>query len=367
MNLLFRTDASLDIGTGHVMRCLTLADAMRERGASSRFVCREHDGHLAEPIRARGHEIKLLPQRSGGNGNSHLVHAAWLGVSQDEDAEATLAVAREARPDWLVVDHYGVDATWERRLHPAAGRIMVIDDLCDRRHDCDLLLDQNLGRTVEDYAPLLRSGALILAGARYALLRAEFVQWRQPSLMRRRTQQLRDILVNLGGVDKQDATSVALETILRCDLPPEVRLTVIMGENAPWFEKVVRLANALPRPTRVLKGTSEVARLMAGADLAIGAAGSTSWERCALGLPTILIVLADNQRDIASKLTCAGAALSVGDIEAADCADRLMDAIEAFARQPNLMAAMASNASSLVDGAGVARVIDALASFENGR
>jgi UDP-2,4-diacetamido-2,4,6-trideoxy-beta-L-altropyranose hydrolase len=320
----FRADASLEIGSGHVMRCLTLADALQAQGAECLFLCREQPGHLCELIEARGYPIHRLPQEERDTDTTitpgaepELAHAHWLGASWSQDAEACLPLLAELAPAWLVVDHYALDHRWETAvLDGLAGsrpRLLVIDDLADRHHIADLLLDQNLGRQVEDYRGLVPEACQILAGPRYALLRPEFREWREASLSRRaREPRLQRLLINLGGVDKDDVTGQVLDALSGCDLPDDLQISVVMGASAPWRESVTAQAGAMPWSTEVVVNVSDMARRMAEADLAIGAAGSTSWERCCLGLPTLMVVLADNQKEVASYLDELGAAKLIG-------------------------------------------------------
>ena len=203
-NIVFRVDASLEIGTGHLMRCLTLADSFREQGAVCRFISRAHDGNLVELTRQRGYETFALPVGDSFVAPKEDVqpaHASWLGADWSTDAQQTLHVLDGFEIDWLVVDHYALDARWERDVASACARIMVIDDLADRMHDCAVLLDQNLGRIASDYAGLLPSGCKVLVGVKYALLRSEFASMRACSLTRRRQAKLDVILVTMGGVD----------------------------------------------------------------------------------------------------------------------------------------------------------------------
>ena len=312
MRIAFRTDASLQIGTGHVMRCLTLADALRERGAQSTFICRPHAGHLLYLIQRRGHTAKALaPADDAFTAPADPTHAKWLGTDWASDAAQTQQALGEQVVDWLVVDHYALDRRWEQTMRPHTGRIMAIDDLADRPHDCDLLLDQNLGRQAKDYGGLLSRHTQTLIGPAYALLRPEFAQWREHSLQRRAQPQLKNLLITMGGVDQANATGQVLDALTHCELPADLRITVVMGPTAPWLMQVQAQATAMPRPTEVLAGVSNMAQLMAESDLCIGAAGSTSWERCCLGLPAIQLVLADNQKEAALALTEKSAALSI--------------------------------------------------------
>lgn len=320
MDIAFRVDASLQIGTGHVMRCLTLADELSRHGHQCQFICREHEGHLGDLIASKGYELNLLPvSRSDGQLPYDLkdTHADWLGVPWQLDADHTLQVLSSLKleADWLVIDHYALDYRYEKQVRPYVSRIMVIDDLADRAHDCDLLLDQNLGRNEADYQDLVPDYCFLLISPRYALLRPEFSEWRAYSLKRRTTPQLKRLLITMGGVDKDNATSLVLETLKGFQLPEDCRIDVVMGAKAPWLGKVREITTQMPWLTEVSVNVEDMAQRMADADLAIGAAGSTAWERCCLGLPAILVVLADNQMSGTKALEAIGAAVTIADPE----------------------------------------------------
>ena len=330
MNIAFRTDASLQMGSGHVMRCLTLADGLRAKGAQCHFISRAHHGHLMAVIRQRGYMVNGLVapvqqvQAAIKNGSTTVqvrqpnqlhkpAHAAWLGSTWEADAQETAAVLTSLQPDWLVVDHYALDQRWEDALATHYHQLLVIDDLADRPHRCNLLLDQNLGRQPQDYMGLVTTHCQMLTGPHYALLRPEFAALRPYSLQRRQAQPaLRRLLITMGGVDQPNATGQVLQALQNCALPTDCRITVVMGLTAPWLQNVQALAAQVPWPTEVVVNVNDMAQRMADSDLAIGAAGSTSWERCCLGLPTLMVVLADNQRGIASGLESAGATIALG-------------------------------------------------------
>ncbi|MDR5903020.1 UDP-2,4-diacetamido-2,4,6-trideoxy-beta-L-altropyranose hydrolase [Halomonas icarae] len=361
----FRADASLEIGSGHVMRCLTLADTLQAHGAECHFLCREHAGHLCELIETRGFSVHRLPKEQATDGNDtepsvgpELAHAHWLGVSWEQDAAACLPILAALSPTWLVADHYALDQRWEtaviRKLSDAVPRLLVIDDLADRPHIADVLLDQNLGRKAEGYRGLVPDTCRVLVGPRYALLRPEFAEWREASLQRRTRQpRLQRLLINLGGVDKDNITGRVLEALASCDLPDDLRISVVMGATAPWREVVSAQARAMPWSTEVVVNVTDMARRMAEADLAIGAAGSTSWERCCLGLPTLMVVMADNQRVIAGALAEKGAALSLG---LAELESSLMAQLMAVTGLDTLVK-VSQQAADLVDGQGTAHVL----------
>ena len=357
----FRVDASIEIGTGHVIRCLTLADTLRERGADCCFVCRAHRGNLIDFIKERGYRVVALPlpaapTRPVANGREPA-HAEWLDVNWQTDALQTMAAIEPAHLDLLIVDHYALDARWERKMRPLSARIMVIDDLADRVHDCDLLLDQNLGRSEQDYASMCPAGCKRMIGPQFSLLRPEFSNIRGYSLARRERNELKQLLVTMGGVDKCDATSRVLEALRSCALPRDLKIIVVMGPHAPWLEQVRSEAKLMPWPTEVLAGTSDMARLMADSDLAIGAAGSTSWERCCLGLPSVQVVLADNQQEIAFALERAGAVVTI-DLDSLPVG--LVRIFESDQLTGDNLAVMVQVASSITDGTGSGLVADEL-------
>lgn len=230
------------------------------------------------------------------------------------------------------------------------NRLMVIDDLADREHCCDLLLDQTYGRRKSDYAGLVPETAIVLLGAEYALLRPEFVKWRQFSLQRRAKPQFKKLLVNLGGVDQHNKTADVLVQMAKCNLSAAVDVVVVMGSTSPHLAAVRQLALTLPFRTEVLSNVSNMAELMANADLAMGAAGATSWERCCLGLPSILLVLADNQKMIAEVLHSAQIIEKLAD----DAMSELCIKIDKIS---NALARYSENAAKVTDGMGTTRVV----------
>lgn len=355
MRIVFRADASILIGTGHVMRCLTLADALREHGASCAFVCRQHPGNLLDLIRQRGYETMSLPNQDNYHPISEApAHAKWLGTDWVTDAHQTCEALAKKRVDWLVVDHYALDRNWEKVLHPYCRNLMAIDDLADRAHDCDLLLDQNLGRIEQDYRDLLPLKTCRLIGPQFALLRPDFARWRNYSITRRATQKPASLLIAMGGVDQNNVTGQVLVQLSDCILPSALSITVVMGPHAPSLSQVQMLATEMAWPTRVLTNISDMAQLMAESDFAIGAAGGTAWERCAVGLPTILLLLAENQRKGAEALHQAGAAVMVQEVS------QIPEVLASFIGDPSKLGTLhglSRAAADLVDGNGTTRVL----------
>jgi len=321
MVVFFRVDASIQIGSGHVMRCLTLANALKNEGANCTFICREHSGNILALIQSKGHGVVALPTKEANialtSQHPRQEYLSWLGATPDEDAGQTIAAIQSLtvdKPTWLIVDHYALDRNWEEQLRLYCQKIMVIDDLADRQHDCDLLLDQTFGRDECDYQALVPEHCTILTGSYYALLRPEFAQWREYSLQRRQQPQLKQLLITLGGVDKDNVTGQVLTALATSQLPNDCQITIVMGEHAPWLKSIRAQAQQLPWPTEVKINVTHMAELMANSDFCIGAAGSTTWERCCLGLPTIQYVIAENQKKIATQLQLINAILWLKEI-----------------------------------------------------
>lgn len=359
VHVAFRVDAGTEIGTGHVMRCLTLANAIKNRGGQCVFVCRPHAGNLIESIKKQGFAaiaLPCLPVSADIVEADTSPHAAWLCTDQDSDARDTSAVLDKYFSgnlvDWLVVDHYALDERWESSLRPRSKQVLVIDDLADRPHDCDLLLDQSLGRDEAHYAALVPQTAKLLIGPQYALLRPEFARLRAASFLRRDNPQLRNLLVTMGGVDKDNATGVVLEALSSCTLPEGVKITVVMGAQAPWLELVLKKAATMPFATDVRVGVNNMAALMFESDLAIGGGGMTTWERCCLGLPCIIVELAANQSRVTREVVRAKAACLSDLSEMTTTLKNIIESADFISQ----LATMSNNAVCLTDGDGAIKV-----------
>jgi UDP-2,4-diacetamido-2,4,6-trideoxy-beta-L-altropyranose hydrolase len=331
----FRFDATPAIGTGHAMRCLTLADALEAVGWRCLFAIRPET-------------LTTVPRK------------AWLReraliLDEDEAAEPSRIGARFANGyDLLVVDHYRRGADFERASRLWARRILAINDLADRDHDADLLLDPTLGRSLEDYRPLVPPACRLRLGPRYALLRPQFLRGRPAALARRRAPgPVRRIFVSLGGTDPQDVTSRVLDGLAEAGMGATI--DVVVGAAAPFAARVRAKAACMPG-ARVHVGVADIAPLMAEADLAFGAAGTATWERCCLGLPTLAVVLADNQRGNAAALQASGAARVLGDVDRLTPA-AVAKAVRALAEDTPARAAMATASAAACDGLGTARML----------
>jgi len=309
--IFIRADASGEIGSGHVMRCITLADDLARRGARVTFICRVIPDVLAAMLRGKGHALRLLPEAQDSRPNDGPPHAHWLGAHWSEDAARTKDIIEECGgADWLVVDHYALDARWEKQLRPQAKRIMVIDDLADREHDCDLLLDQTPGRAEEDYHGLVPDACKLLTGAQYALLRPEFARLRPSAIERRQRQEkVQRILVNFGGSAPEEISRTVLHAIAKA-APAGIIVDFATGATDPQAAGLTALADEMPQQVNFHGFDANMAQLMHDADLAIGAGGVSALERACMGLPGIMFILASNQHDNTRGLQEAGAVLS---------------------------------------------------------
>lgn len=355
MRILVRADASTNIGAGHIMRCLTLCNALAERGNECWFIGRSIPEPMAGLI-LRRHELVRLPAATSEYKPEpgDVAHAGWLGVSQETDAEQCAIFTAQQTFDWMIVDHYALNWRFEHALRSKTSNIMVIDDLADRSHDCDVLLDQNMGRGPLAYSDLVPQTCRQLIGPTYALLRPEFADSRAQSLARRSAGEISHIMVSLGGFDADNVTSRVLDALERCDLPKDCRISVIMGGGAPWIEDVKAKASRSRHVMKVLVGVEDMAALMVTVDLAIGAAGSSTWERCCLGIPTVMIALADNQVPIAEAVS---KALGHSFLTPAFSQDQFDAALTALFDKKNVLEAI-NACSSLCDGKGVERLAD---------
>ncbi len=347
MKVFVRADSSVEIGTGHIMRCLVLADFLRTRGAEVAFVCRRLPGDACPLVEGKGYRVHRLP----------------LGedASRQADAEATVDALREAAGivDWVVVDHYRLGETWERSLRRQAHNIMVIDDLADRRHDSDLLLDQNYYDDAEKrYLGLLPENCRRFLGPRYALLREEFRAAKRT--LRARDGTVGRVLVFFGGTDPTNETAKALVALASMS-GRSFAVDVVVGSGNPFRMDIQETC-------RVMEGVAyhcqvdNMAQFIASADLALGAGGTTTWERCCLGLPTITVVTAANQGETTDALERAGVTWNLGWHEGVTAA-MMAEAIRRGCREPAALLEMGRRAIGVMGGnddAGQNALLDAL-------
>jgi UDP-2,4-diacetamido-2,4,6-trideoxy-beta-L-altropyranose hydrolase len=355
MHIVFRTDASSQIGTGHVVRCLTLADALREQDAKCQFVCRDHEMHLIDYIQFRGYAAHALPRSQvGASFKSDLTHAHWLGTDWKTDAAQTRQALGSEVLDWLIVDHYALDYRWESALRSSCKYVMVIDDLADRQHDCDFLLDQNYGSSAYRYRDLVPPDCTQFNGPEYALLKPAYAK-RSAQQPARDGQVCRVLVYFGGGTDAANLIRLAAQTFKAPNLA-HIELDIVVGmsyANQSLLEELVA-----PRGNATIhRELPDLADLMAKADLAIGAGGATTWERCCLGLPSIVISIADNQRPASEALAADGLIEYLGHSDVIT-PEMIHEKITELLGKPERLRELSEKGMKLVDGNGINRVVD---------
>jgi UDP-2,4-diacetamido-2,4,6-trideoxy-beta-L-altropyranose hydrolase len=345
MRVVFRVDASLQMGTGHVMRCLTLAQVLKENDTNVEFICRKHQGNLIDKIYSNGfnaHELEVLEEIEVDN---KLTHSHWLGATQQQDASECIKVLDLEKVDWIIVDHYALDEDWQRKLKPYCKKLMVIDDLADRQFDCDILLNQNLGTKKQDYQNKVPKKCQLLLGCDYTLLRSEFSQLRKKSLEKRKiTKGIKNILISIGGSDVDNITYDILQ-----QLDGRFNIVAVLGKVSPHNKMIESYVKG--KNVKVVVDADNMAELMFDADFTIGAGGSTSWERCCLGLPALLYITAENQRMIAENLEKIGAVKIIKNLE---------KDLQAMNNDFYLWKSMSEESSKICDGLGASRVLECL-------
>jgi UDP-2,4-diacetamido-2,4,6-trideoxy-beta-L-altropyranose hydrolase len=359
MKALFRVDASAVIGSGHLMRCLTLAKALAKAGWLIQFACRAHPGHLIQWLTDQGFAVLSLAEPSVTEATGY---AAWLGVTEQQDA-AELRQQLKGPVDLLVVDHYGLGKIFEQAMAGCYQKLLVIDDLANRAHQCDYLVDQNLYPALHNrYQGLVNAEAKLLLGPAYALLRPEFAS--RPTAKTAQQSHsgvqspLQRFLVFYGGTDQLNLTSLTIKALQQLK-KTDFNADIVIGLANPYQDELSKLCDTDSRFQLYIQ-TPKMAELMSQADLMIGAGGSTHWERCALALPALVVTLAENQ--LASTLCLAEAGCCVYLGSGQDLTQQqLTHAIEQLLDTPELLRQMAEKAGQLVpSGGGCAALVQLL-------
>lgn len=355
--ILIRADASLKIGTGHVMRCLALANEARQRGWECTFVLRDPESDIVKLIASFHHRVNKLVSLDYGEKifSNVTANVNWLPVSQNQDANETAEIIHTLKPDWIIVDHYALDVTWFAIIKKSNIRVLVIDDLGNRDFICDLLLNQNLGASAEKYDGKVPSNCNFLFGPTFALLRSEFRDWRERSLTGRLDRNIENILITMGGGDLENYTLLVLKEITKSKYAKNCGFTVIVGVSYPYSKALNEFINSSELNISVLSKVDNMAEIMSNSDLCIGAAGSTSWERCCLGQPTITFSIANNQVEIAEQLSQKNIAIY------SNISNLLEDFDQFFGSSgKELQRALITNSRIICDGFGAPRVVEEL-------
>jgi UDP-2,4-diacetamido-2,4,6-trideoxy-beta-L-altropyranose hydrolase len=322
MNIVIRVDASTSIGSGHLMRCVALATKLRHKGATVKFISAVLPGDMFQILESHGFEYAQL--------------ASNVSESQEADAtytQQTIYSLFKNSPDWLIVDHYALDAKWERLLQSQVKKLMVIDDLANRAHVCDMLLDQNYYSDAElRYQHLLPAQCRTFLGPAYLLLRDEFYEARKYAKVR--SGNVKRILVFFGSSDTTNQTQTVIESIMQLNRP-DIIFDIVVGNSNPNRHKIAEQCQ-LGINMNFHCQINYIAELMLNADLAIGAGGSAMWERCFLGLPSITVIFASNQERTTKDFSDAGGIHFLGWATGLSAASYLQ-VIKDFLDQPHLV------------------------------
>lgn len=358
-HIVFRADASNLMGSGHIMRCLTLAKVLAKNNIQITFLTRLYNSHLIDLIHAQGYQVIQLPSTLESIEPKN--EKTWLGCSQAVDAQQSIDALHSVHPiDWLIVDHYAIDHHWHNLLRPHCKKIMVIDDLANREYDCDALLDQTLARHKNDYKTLIPDHCQLLLGKNYMLLREEFAELRSKA-MQKRTEKiiLKDkvnVLISMGGYDPDNVSEMAINALiaLKSDTDTDINnlsATLVLSSQSTHLSSLLKLAKTLPW-LKIELDSKNMSALMLQADIAIGASGSTAWERCCLGLPTLSIETANNQKLVNRTLTEYGAILNLGNVQQVD--DILIkNQLQQLLSDPLAYQNLIKNSFTCCDGKGV--------------
>lgn len=348
-----RADASISIGSGHVRRCLTLTDQLSRSRYEVTFFTRANKGHLVELIKSRACRVRSLPPISDESFNGDDC-VTWPKSYALEDATQTISCANGELFDWMIVDHYGIDSVWEIYTKGVYKHLLVLDDLANRQHDCNMLVDQNLGRKISHYQALLNENAVRLCGPDYALLRPEFSASRARALKRREAHRLQSILIFMGGTDVNNITCRVLEGLWDGHSEAFKNIYVVMGSNAPSLNNVRDMLEKFNCSTELLIDTDQIHKYMMLSDISVGGAGGAAWERCCLGLPSFVVIIADNQVEGSKALVNAGAAQVITQLELSK--GTLTETILLLEKKGQFRS-MSASAASICDGYGASRVL----------
>lgn len=355
MKVFLRADSSLSIGSGHIIRCLNLATALRMIGAQCVFISKNHRGNIISRIEHSGFLAEVIPVSEEPN-NYVRNEKDWLNGSQTEDAKQFLSFIKrkDEVPDIVIVDHYSLDSEWEiiiKKEFPSA-KLVVIDDLCNRPHYCDLLIDQTYQRSEIEYADLNCNAGNVLAGTKYALLNPAFSRLRNQSIANKmHLESPQKLMITMGGVDANNITGKILRYLDEMNFENIEKITVVLGSACPHSAEIYELAAGSKYAIDVLINVENMAELMLEHDFAIGAMGGTTWERCVMALPAVNIAIADNQCTIAHNLSKAGAiVLHSDDFSKDEFHDAFSRLITSYHRQREI-------AETICDGQGLMRDI----------
>ena len=354
MNIVFRVDSSFKIGTGHVMRCLTLAKEL-QKSSDIRFICQNKEGNLINKIESEGYKVFELNR----HGTDESPKVEWLGTTQERDIIDSEKILKEINPDWLIVDHYGIDSYWHEHMYKYSKKIFVIDDLANRNYNCDVLLDQNFFKNIKlRYKKLVKDKCKLLLGPKYALLREEFAKKYQNS----KSQEINRILVYFGGTNIKNNILKVVYGIRSCK-KDNINIDVILGKNYDLKDELINDFSSI-KNIFFYDFVDNMAEIMNNSDLYIGSAGTTTWERSGTGLPSIVISVAENQIEPMNALKDAGLSFFLGSQEKVT-SHEIAQTLNYIFDNPNILKKMSMANIELVDCQGVSRCASEILNYRN--
>jgi len=348
VNIYIRADSSELIGIGHIMRTLTLSDSLKELGFKIVYICTNAVGNINDLIVKRGYDTFIIDgafTNNNGKENTIIDDGSIL-----KDANQTIDCFKE-KCDWVIVDHYSIDYRWHGIVRKSTDRIMVIDDLANRKLDCDILLDQTYGRKTEHYSSLVGNNCKLLLGSKYALIRPQFSYLRDSSIKRRfDNNSIRNILISVGGIDINNVSLDVLNIIYKLYKGnSDIVINVVLTSKSPNIDSIKNFVENSSLHVKLFIDVENMENLMYEADISIGSGGTTSWERCVMALPSIVVVQADNQNFLSEQLEHKGVIVILKHM---DCLSNVIQNIE-----KNLCLSRMSYLASLIcDGYGSTRV-----------
>lgn len=299
--ILIRVDSGTKKGAGHIMRCLSLAKYLNDIDIS--FICRTIPGNFCDFIEQNGFHVYRLPTDLSLDEKDQS-----LDIKSDVDATVEIIKQNKITPNGIIIDNYDLDYRWESNIRQYTNKIIVIDDLANRKHDCDLLLDQNFYHNMHiRYKNFVPQNCLQLLGPKYALLRPEFLEARKK--LRVRNGEINSILISFGSSDPTNETLKAIDAIHK--FQNLIKIDVVIGISNPHKESIKETCSMLSNVTYHYQ-TNKMADLMTNADISIGAGGTSTWERCCLGLPSIVSILSEDQSELTKALANEGCVINLG-------------------------------------------------------
>lgn len=352
MKCLIRSNADENIGLGHLSRCLTLANGLAERDYRCVFLCESVPDDFQKTLLENGHDLALL--------KANVVNSPELELAQLQDKYLDNDGSTDF--DLVVIDHYGIDAMWERHVRAYTKRILVIDDLANRLHDCDFLLDQTLGRNADEYRKLIPANAHALCGSQFALLKPEYPRYQALAKSRRKNlSEVKQVAISFGGSAQAPLLRRVLSALVDFDRAREFQISLILSAFDYQNRAFLSFVDELDLDVDVVTNLKDMASVWRDSDLAIGACGTTSWERASLGLPSVTCVIADNQKQIAKALEEAGASrvLELGTEIDERFESRFICAIEELC-DLRVYHEMSQHCLNVCDGRGLERILSKL-------